>query len=167
MGRPDHAEEEDEEGKPKPDPEAWLDVNWSNEGRRFALDTAVTSPDAADADLQRTRAHVDGSAAVAMEHRKHRRYPQRGDTPCLVPAVMEDLGRPGPALSAWVRAYARVGPDGHADPADVRGFWQGAQAIVQGTTARALLAAERPGLRAAAICRPCGAAQAAPPPAAE
>ena len=97
-----------------------------------------------------------------MEHRKHSRYPQRDETPCLVPAVIEDPGHPGPALSAWVRACARVGPDGHAGAADARSFWQGAQAFVQGTTARAPLAAERPGLRAAAISRPRGAMQPAP-----
>eukprot|EP00959_Pyramimonas_sp_CCMP1952_P437513 9160352-Pyramimonas_sp.AAC.1 len=75
-----------------------LDVVFSYDGRRVAIDIAVVG---ARADLARIRAAAsrDGAAAAEEERAKRRRCAGLNITPC----VLELGGRPGESAQATVR----------------------------------------------------------------
>ena len=115
---------------------AVLDVVLTYPGGRVCIDTSVTEAIDAEGAATYRRARVAGTAAREREQEKHSRYPGPG----LVAAVVENRGRMGRELDAFLRAHAPADAETRAAAlADVR--QRMVVAVARGTAAMLLSSA--------------------------
>ena len=87
------------------------------------------------------RANKPGVAAKKAEDTKHRRYQAAPGTPHLTAFAVENMGRVGDEVRAWVKEHVQRPEDDPTGSVDATRFWQGLAAVLQSSCAEQILAA--------------------------